>query len=139
MTKAIEKTNAIPSIRESTHQIYLAGLGALSLAEDESGKLFKALIKRGKTFEVTTKDRANALKAKLDLRKTAVDAIDKIGDTVDEGVTDALHRLGLPTKKEIDSLTKRVERLTKAIETAPKQAVHRRVTPHRAKAEAAAS
>src|SRR5689334_3032789 len=109
MTKAIEKPKGIPLLKESAHEIWLAGLGALSLAEDESGKLFKALVKRGKTFEETTKGRIDELKTKLDVRKAAADTIDKIGDTLDDGVTEMLHRLGLPTKKEIEGLTKRVE------------------------------
>jgi poly(hydroxyalkanoate) granule-associated protein len=134
MTKAIEKPKGIPLIKESAHEIWLAGLGALSLAEDESGKLFKALVKRGKTFEETTKDRIDELKAKLDVRKTAADAIDKIGDTFDDGVTDMLHRLGLPTKKEIDGLSKRVERLTKTLEAAPPKRA--RAAKHRAPAAA---
>lgn len=126
MSKAIEKPKQIPLIRESAHQIWLAGLGALSLAEDESGKLFKALVKRGKSFEETTKDRVDDLRAKLDVRKAAGDAIEKIGDRVDDGMSDMLHRLGLPTKKEIEGLTKRVERLTKTLETAPPKARSRR-------------
>jgi poly(hydroxyalkanoate) granule-associated protein len=125
MTTAIEKPKQVPLVRESAHQIWLAGLGALSLAEDESGKLFKALIKRGKMFEETTKDRVDELKDKLDIRKMANDTLDKIGDTLDDGVTEMLHRLGLPTKKEIDGLTKRVDRLTKALETAPAKAPRR--------------
>jgi poly(hydroxyalkanoate) granule-associated protein len=129
MTKAIEKPKGIPLIKESAHEIWLAGLGALSLAEDESGKLFKALVKRGKVFEEATKDRMDELKAKLDVRKTAADAIGKIGDTVDDGVTEMLHRLGLPTKKEIEGLTKRVERLTKTLETGPPKRV--RAAKHR--------
>ena len=116
MAKAIEKSKPIPLIRDSAHQIWLAGLGALSLAEDESGKLFKALVKRGTAFEERTKDRMGELKSKLNVRKATADTIDRIGDTLDEGVTEMLHRLGLPTKKEIDGLTKRVDRLTKALE-----------------------
>lgn len=131
MPKAIETPKQIPLIRESAHEIWLAGLGALSLAEDESGKLFKALVKRGKTFEANGKDRIAELKNKLDVRKAANTAIDKIGDTLDDGVTDVLHRLGLPTKKEIDGLTKRVERLTKTIETAPAKRPRRPATKHR--------
>jgi poly(hydroxyalkanoate) granule-associated protein len=134
MTKAIEKPKGFPLIKESAHEIWLAGLGALSLAEDESGKLFKALVKRGKVFEETTKGRVDELKAKLDVRKAAADAIDKIGDTLDDGVTEMLHRLGLPTKKEIEGLTKRVERLTKTLETAPPKRV--RAAKHRATAAA---
>ena len=129
MTKAIEKPKGIPLIKESAHEIWLAGLGALSLAEDESGKLFKALVKRGKVFEEDTKDRLDELKKKLDMRKAAAGAIDKIGDAVDDGVTEMLHRLGLPTKREIDGLSKRVERLTKALETAPPKARGRATKP----------
>jgi poly(hydroxyalkanoate) granule-associated protein len=119
MAKTIEKSNKskqIPLIRDSAHQIWLAGLGALSLAEDQSGKLFKALVKRGKDFEETSKNRMGELKSKLNVRRATADTIDRIGDTLDEGVTEMLHRLGLPTKKEIDGLNKRVERLTKALE-----------------------
>jgi poly(hydroxyalkanoate) granule-associated protein len=134
MTKAIEKPKGIPLIKESAHEIWLAGLGALSLAEDESGKLFKALVKRGKVFEEETKGRVDELKKKLDMRKAAAGAIDKIEGAVDDGVTEMLHRLGLPTKKEIDGLSKRVERLTKTLETAPPRARGRATKP-RATAE----
>jgi poly(hydroxyalkanoate) granule-associated protein len=132
MTKAIEKPKGTSLIKESAHEIWLAGLGALSLVEDESGKLFKALVKRGKVFEETTKGRMDELKAKLDVRKAAADTVDKIGDTLDDGVTEMLHRLGLPTKKEIEGLTKRVERLTKTLEAAPPKRA--RAMKHRATA-----
>ena len=125
MSKAVEKAAAIPTIRESTRQIWLAGLGALSLAEDESGKLFKALVKRGKTYESDAKDRFDDLKSKLDVRKSANEAIEKINDSFDEGVSDVLNYIGLPTKKEIDSLSKRVEKLTAAIEKKPARTARR--------------
>lgn len=117
--KAIVKTRQMPLIRDSANQIWLAGLGALSLAEDETGKVFKNLVRRGRTFEQSTKGRVDQLKAKLDMRKAAGNAVDKIGDTLDGGVSDVLHRLGLPSKKEIEGLSKRVERLTKTLETTP--------------------
>jgi poly(hydroxyalkanoate) granule-associated protein len=140
MPKTIEKSKQlVPAIRGSAHEIWLAGLGALSLAEDESGKLFKALVKRGKSFEEATSERVDELKSKIDVRKVATNTIDKIGDTLDDGVSDMLHRLGIPTKREIDGLTKRVERLTKAIETKP-ALPRRRSTKRRApRAEAVVS
>ena len=116
MSKALQKERQIPTIRESAHQIWLAGLGALSLAEDESGKFFRSLVKRGTAFEHDAKGRFAELKEKFDVRKTATKTVARLGDGLDDGMTDVLHRLGLPTKKEIDGLTKRVERLTKALE-----------------------
>ena len=119
MPKAIEKAHDLPTLRESAPQIWLAGLGALSLVEDESGKFFKSLVKRGKTFEVEAKDRVDEIKAKLDVKAAATDAIDRIGEGLDDNMTAVLHRLGLPTKKEIDGLSKRVDRLTKTLEAKP--------------------
>ena len=121
MPKTLEKQQPLPMIRESAHQIWLAGLGALSIAEDESGKIFNTLVKRGKAFEHVAKDRFEDVKDKLDVRKTASDAMERIEDTLDEGMTGVLHRLGLPTTKEIDNLAKRVDRLTKALEEKPKK------------------
>lgn len=125
MPKTIEKPRQVPMIRESAYQIWLAGLGALSLAEDESGKVFKALVKRGKAFESTAKGRVDEIKEKLDVRKAAADTMTKLGDTFDDGVTEVLHRLGLPTKQEIDGLAKRVDRLTKTLELAPAKPARR--------------
>lgn len=136
MPKAIEKEQQIPAIRDSAHQIWLAGLGALSLAEDESGKLFKALVKRGKGFEEATKDRLDEVRAKLDVRRAASNVVDKITDTFDDGVNGVLDRLGIPSKKEIEGLTKRVERLTKTIEDTPAKR-HARATPKRRAAHSA--
>ena len=134
MPKVIEKEQQIPVIRDSAHQIWLAGLGALSLAEDQSGKLFKALVKRGKVFEEETKDRIDEVRAKLDVRKAASGVVDRINDTLDGSVNGVLERLGIPSKKEIEGLTKRVERLTKTLETAPPKRV--RAAKHRATAAA---
>jgi poly(hydroxyalkanoate) granule-associated protein len=133
MSKIVEQHQDLPLLRESAHQIWLAGLGALSLVEDEGGKFFKSLVKRGKVFESETKDRVEELKAKLDVKKAATDAMDRIGDGVDENLTAVLHRLGLPTKKEIDGLSKRVDRLTKTLEVKPaRHAPRRRVSAKRA-------
>jgi poly(hydroxyalkanoate) granule-associated protein len=119
MSKIIEKPKAIPTVRESTHQIWLAGLGALSLAEDEGGKLFKALVKRGKIAEASASDAVESFKSKLDLKKATAKTLERVGDTLDDGIATVLHGLGLPSRKEIETLNKRVERLTSAIESRP--------------------
>jgi poly(hydroxyalkanoate) granule-associated protein len=131
MPKALVKPAQLPALKDSAYQIWLAGLGALSIAEDESGKIFQTLVKRGRTFEASTKDRLVAVKDKLDMRKTAADTFGRVTDTLDEGVSGVLGRLGLPTKKEIDGLSKRVERLTKAIEEKPVRHTRRATTTRR--------
>ena len=45
--KNSKKTQALPMLKESAHEIWLAGLGAFALAGDEGGRLFKQLVKKG--------------------------------------------------------------------------------------------
>ena len=119
MPKTLVKSPPLPALRGTAYQIWLAGLGAVSMAEDESGKIFKTLVKRGKTFEASTKDRLSTVRDALDMRKAAATTMTRITDNLDDGVNGVLGRLGLPSKKEIDALGKRVDRLTKALEEKP--------------------
>ena len=137
MPKALVNTPQLPALRDSAYQIWLAGLGALSMAEDESGKIFKTLVKRGKTFEAAGKDRLSGVRDALDLRKAASNTMARIADNLDEGMSGVLGRLGLPTKKEIDALGKRVERLTKALEEKPVRRARRTPATRRPRATSA--
>lgn len=137
MPKSIEKKTPAPILKESANQIWLAGLGALSLAEDEGGKFFKALVKRGKSFETDIKDRVDEVKGKLDARKATGETLVKIETGFESSVAGVMHRLGLPTKKEIDGLSKRVDRLTKAIEAKPVHHAAKKSTHHHTEATTA--
>jgi poly(hydroxyalkanoate) granule-associated protein len=137
MPKSLIKSPQFPALRGSAHQIWLAGLGALSMAEDESGKIFKTLVKRGKTFEASTKDRLSSVRDALDLRKAASTTMTRISDNLDDGMNGVLGRLGLPSKKEIDALGKRVDRLTKALEEKPVHKTARRTAGSKRQARAA--
>ena len=108
-------------LKESAHRIWLAGLGALAAAEQEGSKMFSRLVDRGRDVEsrgkVDFKDQVDQAKARVDEAKA------KVGDTVetwsaklDEAVTSALHRLGVPTRDEIRTLTLRVEELNAKVE-----------------------
>ena len=104
-------------IAENAHQIWLAGLGAVATAQEEGGKLFKNLVTKGENFE-------KAGKAKVDQAVGAVSGVKVVAEsywetferTLDDKVTAVIHRIGVPTKDEIDTLTDRVETLTAAIE-----------------------
>ena len=97
-------------VKDSAHRIWLAGLGALAAAEEEGSKLFSRLVERGKGFEADGKEQF--AKAK----KKAEKAYEDVSETVDEKVTAALHRMGVPTRDEIKRLTKKVEELTAKVE-----------------------
>lgn len=101
-------------------QIWLAGLGAFALAEEEGGKLFGSLVRRGHGVERLNKARFDKVFARIEkardrVRENADRAITRIGNPFDAGMTAALHQFGVPTRKEIVTLTKRVEELTRVV------------------------
>ncbi len=97
-------------IADSAHKIWLAGLGALSAAEEEGSKLFKRLVERGEEFESRGKSRVEEVRDKVKHKVSS--AWEDVEDTLDDQVTAALHRLGVPTRDEIRKLTQRVEELS---------------------------
>ena len=109
--------SVVPQAKESARNVWLAGVGALALAEDEGGKLFDQLVKRGATFESRNRKRlATMVDNVKDLRGDVSGVFGKVVSPVNTAVEKAMHRLGVPTRKEIAALTKRVEELTKAVE-----------------------
>ncbi len=103
-------------VTESANKIWLAGLGALAVAQEEGGKLFATLVKRGRQYESKVGMPAMNLGVIHDTRDKATAAFEKLGKGMDAQVTAALHRLGVPTRDEISMLSKRVEMLTASVE-----------------------
>ena len=102
------------TIRESANQIWLAGLGAFAKAQAEGNKVFEALVAEGQRIQDDTKAAADERIA--DARKSAVGAWDKLEKVFEDRVAQALHSLNVPTRKDIDTLSKRVAELTAATE-----------------------
>jgi len=104
-------------IVENAHQIWLAGLGAVATAQEEGGKLFKSLVEKGLDFEKLGKDRVDQAKGAVSGVKVVAESYwETFERTLDDKVTAVIHRIGVPTKDEIDTLTERVENLTASIE-----------------------
>ncbi len=101
-------------LRDSAHRIWLAGLGALSAAEEGGAKVFQRLVERGKELEARGREQAEEAKQKAE--RTWGDLGEKVGGKVDEKLTETLHRLGVPTRDEIRALTQKVEELNAKIE-----------------------
>jgi poly(hydroxyalkanoate) granule-associated protein len=105
-----------PMIRRSAQQIWLAGLGAFALAGEEGGRLFSSLVKKGQGVEKLNKVRFEKVMTRIGhARENAGRMIGRVGNPLDAGMTVALHQLGVPTRKEIVTLTKRVEELTRVV------------------------
>jgi poly(hydroxyalkanoate) granule-associated protein len=108
-------------LRESAEKVWLAGLGALATAEQEGGKAFKSLVRKGERYQKSLKKPVGEARKAVegtvkDVRGRAGKTWQKVEDAFDHQVTMTLHRLGVPTRQEITDLTARVESLTRKLE-----------------------
>jgi len=112
-----EKLNDMQNeVKDSAHKIWLAGLGALTLAGEEGTKMFKSLVEKGAEFESREKAPVEAIKNTYDRTKEAAgDLFARIEGNFNDKVASALQKLGVPTRDEIAQLTNRVDALMEAI------------------------
>jgi poly(hydroxyalkanoate) granule-associated protein len=102
------------AVADSGRQIWLAGLGAFAKAQEEGGKVFDVLVKQGKELEVRTREIAGS--GVHELTSRASGTIDKLEHVFEERVARALKRIGVPTAKEVEQLSKRVAHLNAQME-----------------------
>ncbi|MBS1229863.1 MAG: poly(hydroxyalkanoate) granule-associated protein [Proteobacteria bacterium] len=102
------------TVKDSAQQIWLAGLGAFAKAQQEGGKVFNSLVKEGETIQARTRQISDEKVAALTSR--AAGTWDRLEQVFEDRVARALGRLGVPSKKEIDKLAKRVAELTAVVD-----------------------
>lgn len=112
--KALSENQLAETIKESAHQIWLAGLGAFAKTQEEGTKVFDALVKEGESIQKKTRKAADE-KVALVTGK-AVGTWDRLENVFEDRVAKALGSLGVPTKKDIDKLSKRVAELTAVVQ-----------------------
>ncbi|HTZ71906.1 MAG TPA: phasin family protein [Acetobacteraceae bacterium] len=120
MTKKLEELAAakdVPfgkAVMDSATQIWLAGLGAFSKAQEEGTKIFESLVKEGEQFQKHARGVAEG--TVTDMRERAADTWDKLEDVFEDRVSRTLSRLSVPTRKDVEALRDKVEELTAAVE-----------------------
>ncbi len=125
------RNNTALMVKDNAQHIWLAGLGALATAGEEGNRVFEDLVEKGAKLEKTGRARLEKVLSKAQgrartLRGEAEGAIGRVSAPIDAGVSTALNKLGIPTRKEILALTRRVEELTRTVQGAKKQPAKRR-------------
>jgi poly(hydroxyalkanoate) granule-associated protein len=146
MAEGAAKDNQLAAaIKDSAQQIWLAGLGAFAKTQEEGQKVFQALVKEGTSIQKRTvrltEDRIGEIsgrfaKAAGQFQKQANGTWDKLETVFEERVDRALTRLGVPTRKDITTLTRRVEELSSELSRRSGSAARK---PRARKAKAAKS
>jgi poly(hydroxyalkanoate) granule-associated protein len=132
MVKKLQKMSAdkqsgphlASAVRESAQQIWLAGLGAFAKAQEGSGKVYESLMKEGMSIQRKTQaaaeEKITEATSKManmagDIQSKAGQHWDKLENIFEDRVAKALHKLGVPSAKDIDALTARIDALNKSL------------------------
>jgi len=131
------------AVRTSAHQIWQAGLGAFAKAQQEGGRVFSKLVEEGTNLQKRSRSMAEDTVSEVtdtvtrvadDVSRQASGSWDKLEQVFEDRVARALSTIGVPTQKDIQTLSARVEQLSKLVaELSGKQ-----VTAAKARAKPAA-
>jgi poly(hydroxyalkanoate) granule-associated protein len=119
------------AMKEQAQQIWLAGLGAFSKAQQEGTKTFEKLVSDGITMQRKAQTTAEEKLAEATEKVTqvahqfnarATGQWDKLENIFEDRVAKALARLGIPSADELQALHARIEKLEKQLGAKPKAA-----------------
>jgi poly(hydroxyalkanoate) granule-associated protein len=102
------------TVCESAQQIWLAGLGAYSTAQAQGSKVFDALVKQGEAIQpVLQKAVESGFK---EAAAKAAGTRSRLERVFEDSAARSLKRFGVPTRKDVDTLSKRVLALSALID-----------------------
>lgn len=101
-------------VTETGRSIWLAGLGAFARAEEGSRNVFDQLVERGR--EVETRQFKNIDRTVARTSENLKEFGDRVQGSVQDGVAGVLHRVGLPTRDDLDHLSARLNALSQKVD-----------------------
>ena len=113
------------SVKDSAQQIWQAGLGAITRAQAEGTKAVESLVKESISIQRKTQaaaeEKINEATHKMssmatDISSKASGQWDKLENIFEERVAKAMAKLGVPSAKDVEVLSARIEELSKAVQ-----------------------
>ncbi|WP_375740521.1 phasin family protein [Pseudomonas boanensis] len=126
--KVESKTTVLADVKLYARKIWLAGLGAYAKAGQEGVDYFKELVKAGEGVEEQGKklvdEQVEAANSQFDSVKSSVTEVkgkvevqfDKIEKAFDDRVASALNRIGIPSRKDVEVLSAKLDELSALLE-----------------------
>ncbi len=122
MTPSLAEQQIPKQVLDSARQIWLAGLGAFSRAQDEGKKIFDTLVQQGEKIEHHTRGFAEAgIETAREQASKALEVagnkFDKLEQIFETRVHKSLRRLGVLTRKDVEGLVQQVAILSGNMQT----------------------
>ena len=137
-TKQKDTEKFAGEVADQLEHVFLAGLGALSNAQKKGAKTFETLVKQGETFRKKTSKKTETLiddvqDAIRDMTDDAQDRASGLLDQVrgktklkklqgafDSRVADAMDRLNVPSKNDVDAINGKLNKILRLLDDKPK-------------------
>ena len=158
-TKQKDSEKFAGEVTDQLEHVFLAGLGALSNAQKKGAKTFETLVKQGETFRKKTSKKTETLiddvqDAIRDMTDDAQDRasgllnlvrgktkLKKLQGAFDSRVADAMDRLNVPSKNDVDAINSKLNKILRMLDDKPKakKAPARKVSAKKTPAKKAAA
>ncbi len=117
-SEVVEKMNetmspVVTPVVNGVRQTVLAGFGAVALSYEQAVALLNKAIERG---EVTRKDAQEMLNERWEKLRHSNPPVERVTDDVERGVEGFLHWLNIPSKRDIDELSAKIDLLGARVE-----------------------
>ena len=104
----VEETGS--SLLAGVRRVLMAGVGAVALAQEEVEEFVKKLVERG---EIAEKDGRKLVDDIMEKRKSRAQ---KAEDALETRIEGLLERMNVPTKSDIDDLSKKITLLAEKVD-----------------------
>lgn len=99
---------------DAARNVLLASIGAVALAQDELEEIVDRLVDRG---ELAEKDGRKLLKDLVERRKQKTErSRSELGEDLERRIEKVMHRLNVPTKRDIDELSRKLAILSEKVD-----------------------
>ena len=122
----VAQTELGKAARRSARTIWNAHRAAFETTRQEAGKVIVLAIDEGQKFSTRGRDAADSVVGSL--AGAADERLTTLEQTLQQGVNRMIRRIGLPTAKDISSLTRRVDALSASVKTRTAKKSKRRTT-----------
>lgn len=123
--KTTSKRNApdaglVARAREAAQEVWMAGLESVAQAQESGGKVITAITRESRAAQTRMLDVAQEIKGRLQTITNVSEKINgrfgDLGDFVGDRAALVLGRAGVATKKEVQTLSRRVSKLAAEVE-----------------------
>lgn len=124
----LEQDGKLSEVKHYARKIWLAGLGVYTRVNEEGSEYVKELIRTGERVE---QDAKKVIDEKVEAANSEIDSIkgeasevknrfeaqlDKIEGLFDRRIAKGLHRIGIPSKHDVEALSAKLDELTALLE-----------------------